>query len=73
MDIPIEILIEEVRKRKELEAENERPRLQLEIEPPEYEPEIKQEDSERGEYIFDISGDEEPEEESSRGVVVIEL
>ncbi len=72
MDIPIEILIEEERKRKELEAENERPRLQLEIEPPEYEPEIKQEDSERGEYTFDISGDE-PEEESSRGVIVIEL
>ena len=62
MDILINLLIEEERKRKELEAEIQRPQLQLELpvyDPYMHHPEIENEDTDN--------------EEKKRGVIIIDM
>ena len=72
MRIPIELLIEEERKRKE-ELSRGRTQLQLELPVPEYQypTETESEDPARGYTV--ISNGVEDEEESSRGVIIIEI
>ena len=70
MDILINLLVEEERRRKELETEAERPQLQLELpvyDPYMHRPEIEGEPS-YGEIVVGV----EPEKEN-RGVIIIEM
>ena len=70
MYIPIDILIEQERKRKELETEAARPALQLPLPPPDYLPEINGDEPNRGYVVVDEEG---TEEKSNRGIIIIEM